>query len=46
MQTYDVVQMKMAEEKIDGLPISFMYISVQFVKTVSGIENNLVIACP
>ena len=45
MQAYNVVQMKMAEEKIDGLPISFMYMSVQFVKTVSCIENNLIIAC-
>jgi len=46
MQAYNVVQMKMAEEKVDGFPIPFMYIPVQFVKAVTGIENNFIICCP
>jgi hypothetical protein len=46
MQAYDVIKMKMAEEKVGGLAIPFMYIPVQFVKAVTGIENNLIICCP
>ena len=45
MQAYNVIQMKMAEEKVGWLPISFMYIPVQFVKAVSGIEYNFIICC-
>jgi len=43
MQADNVVQMKMAEEKVDGFRIPFIYIPVQFVEAASGIEDNLII---
>ena len=41
MQTDDVIQMKMAQQKKDGLGCLIMLI--QLVKAVSGIQNNIII---